>query len=152
MSLLYYRVIIILYRKGNDVAKDDDVIFWKRYMLAVSIVFVLLLLIWNNWSLTVLLLVQFHCFVWFYYQFEIFITLWTLHAFECIHGYCGQGLIQWVDQLAIATHHEWSLASVEYLVRVEKASTAFSNSFLQVLRKVVNSGVLITWQEIFLWN
>ena len=45
MSLLYYRVMIILYRKANDVGKDDDINFWKRYMLAVCIVFVLLLLI-----------------------------------------------------------------------------------------------------------
>ena len=45
MSLLYYRVMTILYRKGNDVGKDVDVTFWKRYMLAVCIVFVLLLLI-----------------------------------------------------------------------------------------------------------
>ena len=108
-----YRVMIILYRKGNDV---DDLNFWKRYMLAVCIVCVLLLLIWNNWSLTVLLLVQFHYFVWFYYQFEIFIIMWTLCVFAYIHGYYRKGLVQGVDEVTIATHHEWSLASVESLL------------------------------------
>ena len=55
-----------------------------------------------------------------------------------------------VDEVAIATQHKSPLASVETLVTVEEDSIAFSNSFIQVQRKVVNSGVLISRQENFL--
>ena len=47
--------------------------------------------------------------------------------------------MQGVDEVSIAIHHDWSLASVQSLVRVEKASTVFSNSFIQVQRKVQGS-------------